>query len=191
MTRIVAGSARGRRLKVPADGTRPTSDRVREALFSSLDASGSIRGARVLDLYAGTGALGLEAASRGAADVVLIDSAAQAVRVIAENIATVGRPAVTVRRSSVADFLSGSPREFDLVFLDPPYVVGRVEVQTELDRLSRGWLADGAVVVVERGRRDPQITWPTGFGDQWERRFGDTHVLRSVWYGHLLDDPRP
>lgn len=192
MTRIVAGTARGRRLRVPADGTRPTSDRVREALFSSLDAAGSVRGARVLDLYAGTGALGLEAASRGANEVVLVDSAPQAARIMAENVRAVGRPAVTVRRSAVAVFLAGPPRRFDLVFLDPPYDLARADLEDDLARLTGGWLAQDAVVVVERGRRDPVVTWPPGFGQPWERRFGDTHVLRAVWYGLALGEvPEP
>lgn len=187
MTRIVAGSARGRRLKVPADGTRPTSDRVREALFSSLEAGSIVRGARVLDLYAGTGALGLEAASRAAAEVVLVDSAADAVRIMTENARTVARPSVTVRRAAVADYLAGPPRPFDLVLLDPPYDLPRQAVEAVLEALTGGWLADSAMVVVERGRRDPQITWPSAFDDHWERRFGDTHVLRAVWYGRLQD----
>lgn len=189
MTRIVAGAARGRRLKVPADGTRPTSDRVREALFSSLEAGSMVRGARVLDLYAGTGALGLEAGSRGAREVVLVDSAAQAFKIITENVRTVGQRTATVRRSTVGDFLAGPRSAFDLVFLDPPYDLGRPEVEAVLDQLMAGWLADEAVVVVERGRRDPQITWPSGFGQHWERRFGDTHMLRAVWYGQLHLQP--
>lgn len=189
MTRIIAGAARGRRLKVPADGTRPTSDRVREALFASLDAAGAVRGSRVLDLYAGTGALGLEAASRGAREVVLVDSSGPASRIIADNVRTVGQRARVVRKQ-VEGFLGGHTQEFDLVFLDPPYEMSRVEVEHALDALARGWLSAGALVVVERGRRDPELTWPPGFGDHWQRRFGDTHVLRAVWYGHVLD-PQP
>jgi 16S rRNA (guanine966-N2)-methyltransferase len=189
MTRIVAGSARGRRLKVPADGTRPTSDRVREAVFSSLESAGAVRGARVLDLYAGTGALGLEAASRGAIEVTLVDNAAHATRVIADNARTVGGTAVVVKKA-VAQYLNGPPREFDLIFLDPPYDLPRAEVENALVLLSAGWLAERAVVVVERGRRDPDLVWPPGFADQWGRRFGDTHVLRAVWYGPCLD-PQP
>lgn len=189
MTRIVAGAARGRRLKVPADGTRPTSDRVREALFSSLEAGSPLRGASVLDLYAGTGALGLEAGSRGAAKVVLVDNAAQAFKIITENVRTVGLSAATARRSSVEAFLEGPASAFDLVFLDPPYDLPRQEVEAALDSLTAGWLADGAVVVVERGRRDPDITWPAGFGQHWQRRFGDTHVMRSVWYGREVPQP--
>lgn len=189
MTRIVAGTARGRRLKVPADGTRPTSDRVREALFSSLEAGFAVRGARVLDLYAGTGALGLEAGSRGASKVVLVDSAAQAFKIINENARTVGQSTATARRSTVEAFLDGPPTAFDLVFLDPPYDLSGRAIETALDKLTAGWLADGAVVVVERGRRDLKITWPSGFGQHWERRFGDTHLLRAVWYGHLTPQP--
>ncbi len=187
MTRIVAGAARGRRLKVPADGTRPTSDRVREALFSSLEAAGFVRSARVLDLYAGTAALGLEASSRGAAQVVLVDSSAQASRIMVDNVRTVGGSAEVVR-SDVAAFLLRPASEFNLVFLDPPYDLPRREVEQVLDLLCRGWLADGAVVVVERGRRDSGLEWPSGFEDQWERRFGDTHVLRAVWYGRTSED---
>lgn len=184
MTRIVAGSAGGRRLKVPAAVTRPTSDRVREALFSSLAATIDLKGARVLDLYAGSGALGLEAASRGAARVTLVDDAAAAVRVMGENVRAVGLPGVHVVRSRVADFLNGAGQPYDLVLLDPPYALPTSEVESALVRLAHGWLAPAAVVVVERGRGGQELRWPAGFEPEWERRFGDTHIARAVWYGH-------
>lgn len=184
MTRIVAGAARGRRLKVPAALTRPTSDRVREAIFSSLASLMDLDGIRVLDLYAGSGALGLEAASRGASEVTLVDNSAAAARVLADNAAVVGLPGVRVERAAVADFLAGSPVECDLVFLDPPYALAAEQVTRVLAALRDGWLAPEAVVVVERGRDGEGLSWPLEFGDRWHRRFGDTHVLRAVWYGH-------
>lgn len=184
MTRIVAGAARGRRLKVPAAGTRPTSDRVREALFSSLDAAGSLRGASVLDLFAGTGALGLEAVSRGAARAVLVDSAPAAAKVIEQNVRTVGLSGVSVHKQTAAAFLAGDRSAFDVVFLDPPYDLSADEVSTVLHSLTRGWLADAALVVLERACRSEGVTWPAGFTVDWQRRFGDTCVQRAVWYGH-------
>lgn len=182
MTRIIGGRAGGTRLHVPAAVTRPTSDRVREAVFSSLEAVTDLRGARVLDLFAGSGALGLEALSRGAAQAVLVDSAAQAVTVVARNIRAVGLPGAEVRRQTCAAYLRTPARAFDLVFLDPPYDLPTAEVERLLTALTRGWLAEGAVVVVERGA--PGVSWPEGFGMGWDRRFGGTHVLRAVWYGH-------
>lgn len=182
MTRIVAGAARGRRLKVPAGVTRPTSDRVREAIFSSLGSLMDLTGVRVLDLYAGSGALGLEAASRGAAVVTLVDHSAAAAKVLAQNVTAVGLPGVTAVKDAVADYLARPPAAHDLVLLDPPYAMPDEQVQAVLSALSDGWLAPDAVVVVERGR-DSQVQWPAGYGEHWRRRFGDTHVERAIWYG--------
>lgn len=189
MTRIVAGAARGRRLAVPAHNTRPTSDRVREALFSSLDSGGLVRGANVLDLFAGTGALGLEALSRGARRAVLVDQSAAAVRVMEANIAAVGLPGATAHKRAAAAFLAGAHEQFDLVFLDPPYDLSSGAVSGLLAALADGWLGDRAVVVVERGRDVAGVTWPQGMEPDWQRRFGDTHLLRAVWYGREQAPP--
>ena len=134
MTRIVAGAAGGRRLKVPAAVTRPTSDRVREALFSSLVAARELAGARVLDLYAGSGALGLESASRGATAVTLVDDSLAAVSVMRQNMSTVGLPGIRVVKAKVRDFLTTPARPHDIVFLDPPYAVPAAEVGERTDR---------------------------------------------------------
>ncbi|HQR78743.1 MAG TPA: 16S rRNA (guanine(966)-N(2))-methyltransferase RsmD [Actinomycetota bacterium] len=187
MTRIIAGAARGRRLKVPAAATRPTSDRVREALFSALESAFGLRDAEVLDLFAGSGALGLEALSRGASRAVLVDRGTEPARVMADNARTVGLPGAQVVRSQVEKFLCGAPQGFDIVFLDPPYEAPAGEVQSVLARLAEGWLNPGAVVVVERGVRGADLVWPPGFAERWDRRFGDTRISRAVWYGHQQD----
>jgi len=184
VTRIVAGTARGRRLQVPPQVTRPTSDRVREALFSSLDALDAVRGAQVLDLFAGSGALGLEALSRGAQRATLVDSAPVAAATMTANIAAVGLPGAEVRKMTCATFLRGPVHAYDLVFLDPPYDLATTQVGALVSSLTLGWLAPEALVVVERGPRGTDLTWPAGFGKTWQRRFGDTHLLRAVWYGH-------
>jgi len=184
VTRIIAGRAGGRRLKVPATTTRPTSDRVREALFASLATVIDVGGARVLDLYAGSGALGLEALSRGARQVVLVEQAPAAARVITDNVRSLSMPGATVRRASVQAFLSGTPQEFDLVVLDPPYELTTRAVEDVMTSLTRGWLAEGAVVVVERSATSDPPRWPNGFEAAWSRRFGGTHVQRAIWYGH-------
>ncbi len=175
MTRIVAGSAGGRRLAVPAKGTRPTSDRVREALFSAVQSAVDLAGARVLDLYAGSGALGLEALSRGAAEAVFVESAAGALTVLRRNVAAVGLPGV-VRAGKVATVLATGPAEpFDLVFADPPYAVE--DLGRELGLLvSEGWLAQDAVVVVERSRRAPDLTWPDGLEAVRVKHYGETSL---------------
>jgi 16S rRNA (guanine966-N2)-methyltransferase len=182
VTRIIAGSAGGRRIEAPkGQATRPTSDRVREALFSGLDARGVVRGAAVLDLYAGSGALGLEAASRGAADVVLVDSAREAVAVARRNVATLGLPGVRVVLASVRHYLSGSPpfaSGADLVLLDPPYAIPEPELAIALTALGDGWLAARSVVVVERSDRSPEPRWPEGLRRTAVRRYGET----ALWY---------
>ena len=178
MTRIVAGAAGGRTLTVPRGETRPTSERVREALFSRLEHRGVVDGARVLDLYAGSGALGLEAASRGAAAVTLVDSARPAVAACRRNITTLGLSQVSVVGSTVRSFLAGEPSTaYDLVLIDPPYDVSEDDVGELLARLP-AWLAPGAVVVVERSRRSPEPTWPAGLEPTDERRYGDT----TLWF---------
>jgi 16S rRNA (guanine966-N2)-methyltransferase len=177
MTRIIAGAARGRRLETPAgETTRPTSDRVREALFSALEARGALRGHRVLDLFAGSGALGLEAASRGAAEVVLVDSSRQAAESARRNVAAIGMPRVSVVVSSVQRYLDRVPdRPVDVVFLDPPYVLAEAVLAGHLTALAeRGWLAPHALVVVERSTRTPEPRWPVELHRDQVRRYGET-----------------
>ncbi|MDX2967995.1 16S rRNA (guanine(966)-N(2))-methyltransferase RsmD [Kribbella solani] len=183
MTRIVGGAAGGRRIAVPAgSGTRPTADRVREALFSSLESEfGSFDGLAVLDLYAGSGAIGLEALSRGAARVVLIESDRRAAEVVAANLKTVGLPGATLLTRPVEKVAAGDPPAvFDLVFADPPYKLETAELQDVLTGLAaNGWLAADAVVVVERGKREPW-DWPAGFAALRDRKYGEARL----WYGH-------
>jgi 16S rRNA (guanine966-N2)-methyltransferase len=183
MTRIVAGDARGRKLVVPkGDTTRPTSDRVREAIFGSLGNRGRLGGATVLDLYAGSGALGLEAASRGAASVVLVDSAHQAIEAARQNVATLGFPRVSVVLSSVQRFLTRPGNgNVSLVFADPPYATGEEEVTAMLAALCAGWLADDALVLVERSGRSVEPNWPPGLVRTAIRRYGDTAVWEAEW----------
>jgi len=179
MTRIVGGSAGGRRLAVPATGTRPTSDRVREALFSRLEHRGVLDGAQVLDLYAGSGALGLEALSRGAATAVLVDSSRTAVAVCRSNASTLGfADQVTVIPRKVEQLLMGHPptRTSSVVFIDPPYELG---VDKTLRLLMRpGWLAEGAVVVLERSTRAGEPTWPDGLQPEGSKVYGET----TLWF---------
>ncbi|MGW6377274.1 16S rRNA (guanine(966)-N(2))-methyltransferase RsmD [Rhodococcus sp. NPDC055112] len=178
MTRIVAGAAGGRRLRVPPKGTRPTSERVREALFSSLDARMDLDGSAVLDLFAGSGALGLEALSRGAEHVVLVESDAKAAAVARENVATLGLPGALVRSSPVAAVVAGTPdREYDLVFLDPPYAMGEDEVGSVLGALvDGGWIGEDSLVVLERSSRSPETVWPAGLSADRVRKYGETRI---------------
>ncbi len=179
MTRVIAGTAGGRSLRTPpGSGTRPTSERVREALFSALDARGAVRGARVLDLYAGSGALGIEAASRGASDVVLVESDRRAAEVAAGNTRDLRLPRVRVVRREVLAHLGTAPSQrFHLVLLDPPYDLGEEALAAVLARLADGWLAEDAIVVVERSSRSPEPAWPGGLERRGRaRRYGETTV---------------
>jgi len=183
MTRIIAGTAGGRKIETPpGETTRPTSDRVREALFSMLDARGAVRGSRVLDLFAGSGALGLEAASRGAADVVLVDSSRQAVTVARRNAAVVGGP-VTVVLSAALRYLQRRPdRSMDLVFVDPPYAFAEPVLTEHLTALvTGGWLEPHALVVVERSGRGSEPRWPAGLRRDQIRRYGET----ALWVSEI------
>lgn len=164
MTRIIAGSARGRKIAVPAEGTRPTSDRAREGLFSALNARLEFPGARVLDLFAGSGALGLEAASRGADRVVLVDARQDACEIIRGNaavLADVGAR-IDVVAASALDYVARTGERFDLVLADPPYAVDNVELAELLDQLPRVLNPD-AMVVIEREVRSAEAPWPEGF----------------------------
>ena len=187
MTRIVAGFAGSLRLAVPKSGTRPTSDRVREAIFSALEAMDAVRGIRVLDLYAGSGALALEAVSRGACSAVLVEHGAQAAAVCRANAAAVAkaaekaagsiRPGIDVRQSTVRAYLGQTGAEFDLVFLDPPYEVTDDDLGGVLASLAPR-LAEEAVVVVERSARSPEPAWPATLEPFRAKTYGET----AVWF---------
>ncbi|QJY50206.1 16S rRNA (guanine(966)-N(2))-methyltransferase RsmD [Pseudonocardia broussonetiae] len=186
MTRIVAGVAGGRRLAVPPSGTRPTSDRVREALFSSLTHDPGLDGAAVLDLCAGSGALGLEALSRGAAHALLVESDRRAAAVLRRNVADLGLPGAEVRAAPAGTVLgSDAPRPYDLVLVDPPYDVPDAEVAGWLaDAAAHGWLAPDAVVVVERragrGRDGGSFAWPSPLVAVRQRRYGETVLFTGA-----------
>jgi 16S rRNA (guanine966-N2)-methyltransferase len=185
MTRIIAGTHGGRTLRTPpGSGTRPTSDRVREALFSALDARDAVRGRHVLDLYAGSGALGLEAVSRGARSAVLVESDRRAAATITANVRSLGLDGVQVRPSTVTAALSADPGPGDaaeLVLVDPPYDVPEDALAAVLGRLAAGWLAPGGLVVVERSSRSPEPSWPDGLErDGKPRRYGETTVWLAV-----------
>lgn len=190
MTRIIGGAARGRRLAVPSRGTRPTSDRVRESLFSSLDSdlhadSDEWGDVVVLDLFAGSGALGLEALSRGARAAHLVESDRAAARTLRENVAAVGLPGaqVLVRRVESLPSVEPPMPGASLVLVDPPYDVGASSVSGLLDRLAgTGWIREGARIVVERPSRDPEDPLPPGWASVPRRRFGDT----CLWYGRAV-----
>ncbi|MFT4471133.1 16S rRNA (guanine(966)-N(2))-methyltransferase RsmD [Arthrobacter sulfonylureivorans] len=191
MSRIVAGVAGGLTLaSVPGDNTRPTTDRVKEALFSRLESYDVLAGARVLDLFAGSGALGVETASRGAAAVDLVESADKAAAVCRRNADLVnqklGRKTATVHRMKAERFLDGLPagRHWDLVLMDPPYPLGEDALTGVLGALS-GFLADGAVVVVERSSRSPEPAWPEGLERFAVKKYGET----QLWFAEPVLEP--
>ena len=187
MTRIIAGSARGRRLSVPVRGTRPTSDRVREALFSAVTSMLAEQGTgwqevHVLDCYAGSGALGLEALSRGAASVVLIENQASAADVIRGNIAALRLSGASVVCATVQT-VAGRPKSgppASLILVDPPYEIGATTIAEELSGLDAGgWIAPAAIGVVERPRADETSPFPAEWSFVRQRSYGDT----ALWYG--------
>ena len=179
MTRLIAGAAGGRRLKVPPSGVRPTGDRAREALFNSLGTLVDLDGAAVLDLYAGSGALGLEALSRGAGRVLFVESSPTVLPVLRSNLAAVGLPGGRIVAGSVPAVVAAPAREsYDVVLADPPYATPVEEVYDVLRALAtNGWLAPEAVVVVERSSRERDWEWPTPLVGLRERRYGEA-VLR-------------
>lgn len=187
MTRVVAGAARGRRLAVPpGTGTRPTSDRAREALFSALEAQlGTLAGARVLDLYAGSGAVGLEALSRGAVHALLVESDPRAADVARANARSLGLPGAQVVHARVERVLAAPPpAAYDVVFADPPYGTGDAEVAAVLTALrTRAWVLPGALVVLERSSRGSGPPWPPGYDALRSRRYGEA----TLWYGRAAD----
>ena len=177
MTRIVAGSAKGRTLAVPKSGTRPTSERVREALFSRLDHMNVLEGATVLDLFAGTGALGLEALSRGAARATLVEKASAAARVASANVRATGLPARVVT-ADVRAYLGARSGEAltgenDLVFIDPRYDIPEGDMTTVLSALAP-WVGPDSLIVVERSTRAPAPTWPPFLVLEDTRAWGET-----------------
>lgn len=184
MTRIVAGTYGGRRIVAPPGaGTRPTSDRVREALFSALETLTDLAEARFADLYAGSGAVGLEALSRGAAHVLLVESDGRAARVIRDNLTALrATQAARLVTGKVAQVIAGGPEggPYDVVFADPPYSVPDEEITALLAALvDGGWLAADAVVVVERSSRSGPVDWVEGITAERSRRYGET----VLWYG--------
>lgn len=191
MTRIIGGSAGGRRITTPRGvHTRPTSDRVREALFSAVEAwCGSLHGLRFLDLYAGSGAVGLEAWSRGAGVVTLVEQDRRTAALIAENARVLGFPKANVVAAPVAGTLQRPPAApYDIAFLDPPYPLDEDAVADDLaSLLAKDWLVPGALVVVERSSRSPAPGWPDSFTDTRQKRYGET----VLWYGHAASTPTP
>jgi 16S rRNA (guanine966-N2)-methyltransferase len=179
--RIVGGTAKGRRLRVPRRGTRPTSERVREALFNSLRGMVELEGSRVLDLFAGTGAVGLEALSRGAAGVVFVESDRATCEVLRRNVEAVGLAGATVRCTRADTALAGGTAEpYHLVFADPPYAFPDGDLRAVLAALcAHGWLLTGAAVVVERPGHGTDPVWPVGVEPITHRRYGDS----VLWYG--------
>lgn len=185
MTRIVAGSAGGRRLEVPKAGTRPTSERVREALFSRLEHWGVLDDALVLDLYAGSGALAIEAVSRGATRAVCIEASSPAAKVIAQNARATGLACAVVNQKALAYLRQPHGEQFDLVFLDPPYDLPEAELTAVLAALAgadgaQSWLAADSLVLVERRARDPEPAWPSALYLLDERKWGDTRVWTAT-----------
>lgn len=185
VTRIIAGRYGGRRLATPAGrDTRPTSDRVREALFSTLETLVDLSGARFLDLYAGSGAVGIEAASRGAAHVLLVESERHAARAARANIVDLGAGGVVnIVTTRVAPVLAVGPPDgqpYDAVFADPPYAAPESEIEALLQALLRaGWLAPEAMLIIERSTRSPALTWVPGITPERCRQYGET----TLWYG--------
>jgi len=193
MTRIIGGLAGGARLHVPGPGTRPTSERVREAIFNALDARGLCDGARVLDLYAGSGALGLEAASRGAESVVLVErdrGAAVVAQRNAEIVAKAGAARALVEHVTVHQFLQRSAKQFDLVFVDPPYRLPPQEISAALVDLAP-MLTHPAMVVVEQSKRAGALSLPGDLAVERERVYGDTRVHYLATTGTAVDIARP
>ncbi len=183
MTRIIGGIAGSLRLASPAKATRPTSDRIRESIFSRLESRGLLENAAVLDLYAGTGALALEAISRGASSACLVDKDGKAAAVCKQNATLITKAlakedvevSIRVQHQAVSAYLSSNADEFDLVFIDPPYEVSNRDVEEQLDTLHRSLNRD-AVVVVERSNRGEKLNLPSGYQLEEIKNYGDTDI---------------
>jgi 16S rRNA (guanine966-N2)-methyltransferase len=184
MSRIIAGSRGGRRLATPSgDATRPTSDRVREALFSSVAAwagtaaapvADALTGLAFCDLYAGSGAVGLEAASRGAGPVLLIEADRRAALVASRNVTDLGLAAAVRVEKVERAARAAPPRAYDVVFLDPPYALDTASLEGIIaDLVTNGWVMARGLLVAERSQRSPPLTWPAGF-EGWSRHYGET-----------------
>ena len=183
VSRIIAGLAGSIKLKSPAKSTRPTSDRVKESVFAKLESMGAIEGARVLDLFAGTGALGLEAASRGATWVTLVEKDLGAAAVCAENLKAIHASLqkqgqvceFKLEKQDVKNYLVRNRSGFDLVFIDPPYDLSNEAVELLLAELGSS-LNPEAIVVVERDSRSPELKFPEGLSLESRKIYGDTSV---------------
>lgn len=165
--------------------TRPTSDRAREGLFSTVQSLlGSLDGCRVADLFAGSGAVGLEALSRGAGHALLVESHPKAVKVIRENVRVLGLPGAEVAADRVERVIArGTDQPYDLVFADPPYVMSDESVIELLEGLrDHGWLEVDALVAVERATRGKPLEWPDGFTPERDRKYGEA----TFWYGRAV-----
>jgi 16S rRNA (guanine966-N2)-methyltransferase len=185
VTRIVGGAARGRRLSIPPRGTRPTSERAREGLFNTLATEIELSDARVLDLFAGSGAVGLEALSRGAAHAVFVESERRAAAVLASNVAVLGIGTALVHRCSVETYLAavGADEPFDVVFADPPYALDQQSVARLLTALAdERWLRVGGIAVIERSWREVAPDWPNEIKAIKQRRYGEG----CLWYGRRV-----
>jgi 16S rRNA (guanine966-N2)-methyltransferase len=191
VTRIIAGTAGGRRIDVPSGlGTRPTSDRAREGLFSTWTALlGSLDGLRIADLYAGSGAVGLEALSRGAGHALLVDADAKALAVLRRNVSALALPGAQVRGDKAERVVATAPlAPYDLLFLDPPYNVADAAVRAVVAAAAtNGWLSADAVVTVERASRSGPWVWPDGIAPERERRYGEG----TLWYGRRASGSAP
>jgi 16S rRNA (guanine966-N2)-methyltransferase len=188
VTRIIAGIAGGRRLVVPSGvTTRPTSSRAREGLFATLTVlrGGSLAGLRMLDLYAGSGAVSCEALSRGAHLVTCVELDRAAVRAIRINLKNTGIPGATVIVGRVDHVVvTAASRHHDVAYLDPPYAVTDEQVGALLVQLAEhDWLVDGAVVVVERSRHGNPFPWPPGYHSDRLRSYGEAQLWYGYWYG--------
>jgi 16S rRNA (guanine966-N2)-methyltransferase len=183
MTKVIAGKFKGRNLRVPISVTRPTTSRVREAIFSAITHKlGDLSDLRVLDLYAGSGALGIEALSRGAAEAVFVELDRKACQVIESNIEDLGLNRVQIQNKSVISELEhrSTTGAFDLVLVDAPYTVSDEVIDGHLINLvENDWLKEDSLVVVERTKRCA-LTWPKAFTESERREYGDT----TIWYGH-------
>ncbi|HET7682658.1 MAG TPA: 16S rRNA (guanine(966)-N(2))-methyltransferase RsmD [Marmoricola sp.] len=185
MSRIIGGEAGGRRIQTPGGTqTRPTTDRVREALFSALEARlGSLRGLRFLDLYAGSGAVGLEALSRGAGVLTAVESDRRTARLAQQNARTLGPELgrrAEVLAQPVGRVLATPPRApYDVVFADPPYALPEQELTAVLaDLVDNHWTGPGTVLVLERSSRSPEPAWPGRLTGVKQRNYGET----TLWY---------
>ncbi|KAA1378511.1 16S rRNA (guanine(966)-N(2))-methyltransferase RsmD [Aeromicrobium fastidiosum] len=180
MTRIIAGAFGGRRIQTPkGDGTRPTSDRVREALFSSLESElVGFDGVRVLDLFAGSGALGLEALSRGAEHAVFVEANAAAAGVVKRNLADLGASGNVVRTKVERWVQDGDSDLFGLVFVDPPYAMSTASVTDLVGAVAESLAETDALFVVERATRDPFV-WPDDVEPMRSKKYGET----TLWFG--------